>query len=205
MLDIQSLNLKEEVEWIIKNDPGLERAEDLKFLAEYVKRQASLEKFEEIVDEFKKFGFKMPDLDKLNFADWIPSSPVTAFMLIAAKKLNWKEEDVEKMGRRAPLLSPAIKFVIKYFISPQVTFKKAAANWRKHYSFGEVELVSFSQKKKEVIFRLKKFKKHKITCVYLRGSFAGVVGLAVGGANIRAKETKCMFEGDPYHEYIFNW
>jgi len=205
MLDIQSFDLKKEIDWVVKNDPGLERGEDLKYLVDYVKKQAGPEKLKEIIIEFEKFGLKMPDLAKLNFADWIPSSLPTSFMLVAVKKLDWEEKDVEMMGRRAPLLSPAIKFIIKYFVSPQVTLRKAGANWRKHYAFGEVEFINFDTKKKEIIFRLKNFKKHKITCVYLQGVFSQVVGMAVGSANIRVTETKCVFDGDPYHEYKFNW
>lgn len=32
-----------------------------------------------------------------------------------------------------------------------------------------------------------------------------IVQLAIGSKNVKVTETKCVYKGDPYHEYLLTW
>jgi len=205
MLDLQSIDLKKEIEELKRNDPGKERGNDIKFLVSYVRQKEGEKGLKELIAELKSLGYPLPDIKKINDLDWIPSSLCTIFMLASAKFFNWQEKDVIEMGRNAVSFHSTIKrFFIKYFLSPKKTLEISARSWKGFYTFGELSVVKYSSEDKIVVARIKNFKKHPITCLYLQGLFSRLVEMATG-KKITAKETKCEFRGDPYHEYVFKW
>ena len=204
MIDAKAINLAEEIKNLEKLK-GQERGQDIIFLVAYAKRMRGEEGVELIARELKRYGYSMPDINKISAMEWIPASLPTIYMVAMAKLFNWGEEEICDMGENAVKLSSTMKIFIKYFISPRRTFAIAAKNWRKHYSFGELEVVEYNPVEKKLILHLKNFKKHKITCIYLSGTFAGIASLALDSNNVRGQETKCMFKGDPYHEFVITW
>lgn len=91
-------------------------------------------------------------------------------------------------------------------MSLKTAFKASPGYWAKHYSFGTVEPKKFDSKKKYIIVHLKGFKIHPILCKYYEGYFPGIAGFTVKNPEtLTCKETKCMFKGYPYHEYLIKW
>ena len=205
MLDLDKIDLKKEIEKL-KKLSGKERGVDIKYLAHYVNLKKGKEGFEKVKTELKRLNYQLPDIEKINNMEWIPVSLVTIFFLASIKLFNWQEEDIIEMGRNVWSYSSTLRrFFIKYFLSPKKTLEMGVRNWRRFYNFGEIELVRYDKKKKLAIARLKNFKKHPFTCIYFQGVFSKVIEMATGSKNVRAKETKCMFKGDPYHEWVFEW
>jgi len=204
MLNLQNIDLKKEIEEL-KKLPGKERGVDIKYLVKDLIEREGKEGFEKVKAELKRLGYNLPDIEKIIDTEWIPVSLVNIFFVACVKLFNWQEEDIIEIGKNVWSFSSTLKrFFIKYFLSPEKTLKMGARNWRKFYSFGEVE-VEYDEKKKMTVFRFKNWKTHPFTCLYFQGVFSKLVEMTTGSKRVTAKETKCMFRGDPYHEYVFKW
>ncbi len=205
MLNLQSIDLKKEIQELQKNDPGKERGTDIKFLVKYIRLKKGEQGFQKVKAKLEKCGYKLPDITKIDDMEWIPSSLPTIFMVASAKVFHWEEKEIIEWGKNAAAFHAVMRFFIKYFVSLRQTLKKMSQNWRKNYSFGDIEITECDNKKKKIVARLKNFKKHPITCIYLQGTFSKIVEISTGSQDVKAEETKCMFRGDPYHEFVFNW
>lgn len=125
---------------------------------------------------------------------------VTAYHLF-----DWKETDVFDMGKSAPKYSFVVKLLTKHFISSKAGYQAAPKYWKEHYDFGVLEAPEFNQQEKYCVIRLKKYKLHPLACVYFSGYFLTFGQLVLKGKKISVKETKCIHQGDPYHEWIISW
>jgi hypothetical protein len=204
MFDIKKINLAEEVK-NLSSLKGEERGADLKFLRNYVRAKAGNEGVRDIENELSQSGVTLPDSSKMKDLEWISAFLPTIYMLAMAKVFNWEEKDIFELGRYAPSIQVTLRFLVRYFFSPMMTFERAAQRWQKSYSFGKMEIVEFDDKKRLVLVRLYDFKKHEITCIFLRGVFTKIVEMATGSKKTAIKETKCIFRGDAYHEYRISW
>ena len=205
MINYLDIDLKAAVSELVKNDYGQERGGDVLFLYNYVKTKEGEKGLAKVIYELEEAGYEIPDFKNINEMDWLPSSLPTAFMLAMAKALDWRENDVIELGKSTISMHSLVKIFVRYFASVRKTFEMAARTWQKHYTFGEIEIVSLDEKKKEVMVRISKFKKHPITCLYLQGLFSKIIEVATGSGQVVSKETKCEFRGDDYHEIILNW
>ncbi|MDD5032905.1 MAG: hypothetical protein PHC85_02200 [Candidatus Pacebacteria bacterium] len=203
-LNLDKIDLKKEIA-DLKKIAGEQRGNDAKFLVDYIKKKEGENGFARLKKELEKNGYALPDVDKIKNTEWIPASIPTIIMVSAAKFFRWEEEDVFEMGRKVLSFSPSIKLFFKYFLSPRKTFSLAEKAWKKIYSFSEIKLIKYDEKNKIIVMRVYNFKKHPITCVYLRGGISKFAEIATGLKKVKAEETKCMFKGDPYHEYTFKF
>jgi len=204
MLNLQSIDLKKEIQEL-KKLSGEERGVDIKYLVKDLIKKEGKRGFERVKAELKKLDYQLSDIEKIDDMDWVPVSLINIFFVTSVKLFNWQEKDIIEIGKNVISFSSTIKrFFIKYFISPKRTFETGARNWRKFYSFGQTE-IDYDGKNKIVAIRLKDFKVHPFTCLYLQGVFSGIVEIATGGKKVTVKETKCMFKGDPYHEFKITW
>ncbi|MFH1822908.1 MAG: hypothetical protein ABH830_04375, partial [Patescibacteria group bacterium] len=118
---------------------------------------------------------------------------------------NLREKDIIEIGRSSVVIQSTMKIFIRYFMSAEKTLKTAAKNWQKHVSWGKAKFSKFDKKKKTAILHITDFVVHPISCLFQIGVFTKVTEIATGSKNINIKETKCMCQGDPYHEFVFTW
>ena len=109
------------------------------------------------------------------------------------------------MGEGALKLSFFTKILTKYFLSLKKCFEEIPSYWKKHFDFGRLETVDFSEEEKYVIVRIIGYKFHPVMCAYHKGYFLQFARLALGRKTVTIKETKCVYKGAPYHEYIITW
>jgi len=203
MIDASQINLKKEIEEL-KKLSGKERGQDIKYLINYTQEKYGNEGIKNIKQVLINNNYTLPDIDEINNIEWIDESIPTIYMLAMVKVFNLKERDLFEMGKNVIKVNNAIRLFIQFFITTETTVKKACKKWNKYYSNGEFKVIEYNKKKKECILGLYNFKKHPITCIYLMGVISKLLEMSLG-KKITAKETKCMFEGDPYHEFVFNW
>ena len=204
MFDIKNIDLKKEVA-DLKDLKGHDRGAALKFLVDYINRKYGDNAADQVINELKKFGFQIPDADKLNNMSWIPVNIPPLFTLSAAKLFNWENKDVFELGKNMATLNFATRILVRYFISPEKTLTLAAKNWQKYIDIGQATITSYDKIKKEIIVKLEGYKTHPIICLHFQALFAQVIRTAIGCEKVNFRETKCMFSGDPYHEFVFNW
>lgn len=162
-------------------------------------------------EALKKLQAKINDWEvplnyqKVDPVDWY-SVGMRAISLLAMEEVfGWEEKDIFELGKKAPRFSFIVKMIMKTFVSTKRGFKEASNYWKKHYTVGSLESYKIDEEEKYMILRLKKFKVHPILCPLLAGYLLGMGNYIIRGENQTIKETKCMFKGDPFHEYKIEW
>ncbi len=172
--------------------------------AEYVQMVGGKEAVRRLQEETGKLGYPI-NYNNIQATEWAPIGLRVVSLLAAQNAFNWGEKEIYTMGKSAPKHSFLAKTMMRYFFSPQQSIKETPKYWSKHYTVGEFEVVEFHEKKKFFIFRLKNFNIHPIMCHYLKGYFLTVCGFIVKSEQMEINEEKCIFRGDPYHEFIVKW
>lgn len=198
---------KEDAKMLVEDPetPGLGRGEHLLIPLKQIRQNKGEESFKRVLKEMETLGYPI-NPEQLDALGWYPVG-LRALMLVVLKKIfGLKDEDFMKLGEEAVAFSFIVRFFFKYFQSRRMAFKHTPDYWAKHYTCGRLEPVEFKESDQENYFtmRLHDFKVHPLFCPFFRGYFLQVSKL-LGGANATIEETKCMFKGDPYHEFLVKW
>ena len=135
--------------------------------------------------------------------DWHPVGLRIISLLLIKDTFSWSDAEIREMGKRAPKFSFLVKFIFKLFAPLRKLLKEIPTDWKEHYTIGEMEVPKFDEENKELIIHVKDFKIDPVFCGYLEGYIERVLLFVQHG--VITKETKCMFRGDPYHEYTSKW
>lgn len=205
MIDADKIDLIKEIKEQ-KKLTGQERGVDIKYLVKSVKERWGDEGYNRVIQELEKNGYKMPDVSKYDDMEWIPWHVVNIFFLGMIKVFNLQEDEIVDIARGvATSPSPIVKLYVKYFANPEKTIKYAAKRFRTYYSQGEMALESIDKEHKEIVLRIKDIKRHPYACIWDVGSIGRALEIATGWKIINQTETKCMFKGDPYHEFVYRF
>jgi len=170
----------------------------------YVERREGKEGVEKLKKVLKELGVEV-DFENIESFEWTREA-YSALCIVAAKIVfDWTEDDVFEMGALAPKVSFVFKMFLKYLASPKKAFEKADFYWDKHYDFGTLEPTEFNEKENYAVLRVKDFKFHPLLCTYKAGYIKSIAELAIDSDDLKIKETKCMFNDDPYHEYVISY
>lgn len=195
--------LKQEAERLMKIKGNL-RGATFYASAIYIRYKEGEKGIKAIEDKLKELGhpLKFKEVKEL---DWYPESLFILILIISREIFNWKDSNIFEMGNTEPKHSFIAKLLMKYFLSLEKVFKECSKYWEKHFDVGELEASEFNKKEKYIVIKVKKYKFHPIRCIYLSGYFLRIAQFIIKSKNITIKETKCVFKGDPYDEYIINW
>ena len=175
---------------------------------EYVLGKEGEEGLKAVEKETKRLGYPIK-YNEIKDADWYPIGLKIVSLCAILNIFHWGEKEVAEIAEAAPKVSFVVRFFMKYFTSPEKIFRMAASRmWERYYNVGSLEAVDFKRTPADgyAILRIKDFKVHPIYCFFLGRFFIGVFKLAEPRfKEITVKETKCMFKGDPYHEYLIEW
>lgn len=196
-------NLRKEINRLRKI-PGNVRGVIILSNSEYVRHRKGNEGLEMVENTLRNLEVSF-SFDKISPTAWYPEWLSVAFILTSKEVFNWKEEDIFDMGLSAPKLSLFIRMLVKYFASPIQIFKEAPVFWRRHFDFGELEPVEIDENKRYFLFRIKGYEFHPLICYYHKGYFLQVARIILGTQDVKIQETKCVFRGDLYHEYLIKW
>jgi len=183
---------------------GKERAADIDYLVRYVKKKEGKSGYDGLIKELKKHGFGIPKLDNKSRIEWISAGIPHAFLVGAARYFDWSKKDVFEMGKQALTMSVSLKIFLRYFTLAKFSVKKGLDDWRKYYSWGEAELLSFNKKKKEGMLELRDFGTHSLVCTYLEGVFSQILEISTGSDKARAKEVEHGDDGKN-HKFKLTW
>lgn len=171
---------------------------------EYVRTKKGDEGVQAIGGRLKELGYPL-DFAEIKSLGWCSDAHGVLVILAAQEVFGWDDNDIFEMGKNAPKISFIVKLLMKYFVSLERTFKATPENWEKHHNIGSIELVKFDKDKKRLIFRLLDYKVHPTMCSYLKGYFLQFARLVIKSKEVYIQETKCMFHGDPCHEFKITW
>jgi len=184
--------------------PGNVRGTVFRTHAEYIRYRQGEEGVKAVEKKLKELGYPLK-FKEFRHLGWYPEA-LSVLVIITAKELfNWTKSDIFDMGNSAPKYSFIVRLLMKTFLSIRRCFEETPKYWKKHYDFGVLEPYEINEKEKYVIVRLKEYKFHPIICIYFTGYFLRVTQFVLKNTKITSEETKCMFKGDPYHEFLVKW
>lgn len=172
--------------------------------AEYVREKKGPEGLKTLKKATEELGYPI-NYDQIKNTEWYPVGLRAVSLLAAKKAFNLGDKEIYDMGKCAPNYSFIVRMLMKSFISPKKIFESSPGYWSKHLTTGSLEAVKIDEKEKYAITRVKDFKVHPILCTYFTGYWSGIVKFGVKSEKLNTVETKCMFKGDPYHEFITRW
>ena len=183
----------------LKNFPGNVKGEVFRTHAHYIIKKEGEEGLKKLEDKMTELGVPIK-FDEIKPFEWVSEGLSSLTIIVSKEVFNWTEEDVFEMGRFAPKFSFIIKVMIQYLVSIETLFNNAAKYWDKHFDFGYVETV-FEKENKKMIIKEYEFKTHPLLCIYHAGYFKGLAEFGVKGE----VESKCVYRGEDYNEYIVTW
>ncbi len=125
--------------------------------------------------------------------------------LLAIKRLfNFDDKKIQEMGRFQAKFSIIIRLFMRYLVSIEKAVKGVPSMWRSYYTIGNLKVTEVNKEKRYMILRLEDFRFLPIHCQDLIGYFPNIAQLIVK-AKVTCKETKCLFRGDEYHEFLLKW
>ncbi len=195
---------KEIAENLMKKD-GEIRGLDIKADGEYVVLHHSEEMLKKVEKETEKIGFPIK-YKEIRSNSFYPGGLKVISLLAIRKILKLDDKAVEEIGFLAPKLSFLAKTFVIFFYPVERAFKiEAPKLWKRYWTKGDFCSAEISKKKKFAIIKLKNLTLHPIYCLYLKGYFRAFTKMALGVKNVSCQETKCVFRGDPYHEFLIKW
>lgn len=183
--------------------PGEGRGEHLLTGMKYIKEKEGEEGLKKYLEEMKNLGYPI-DSEKMDPMGWYPVGLRALSFVVLKKIFNWDDKKFIEMGHTSAAVSFIVKFFFEHFLSRKIAFENAYRYWGKQYTVGELKSIEFSYKKKYGILQLHDFKFHPLYCLFFVGYFLRICELG-GERGLIVEETKCMFKGDPYHEFLVRW
>ncbi len=183
---------------------GEGRGASLKGYAEFILKEEGEEGLKKLEDVMTELGHPIK-YREVKTMDFYPLT-IEALTLVAIKKLfDFDDKKFQEMGEFEPKGSSLIvKLFMKYFVSIERTVKEVSKMWRKYYTIGDLKVIECNEEKRYVILRLENFRFHPLLCQDLIGYFSSMLQMVVRG-EITCEETKCIYRGDEYHEFLLKW
>jgi hypothetical protein len=170
---------------------------------QYILYKEGPEGLKKVEEKMAELGYPILFKEIKNF-EYYPIGIVSLPVVIAKTIFHWSDKEIFEMGNHAPKYSAVAKLMLKYFVGLKRIVKQAPQYWKKHNTEGELTC-DLDENKKRVVVKLKFDPLHPLFCVFFQGYFLRIFQFVVPNSNITIKETKCMFKGDPYHEYVVRW
>lgn len=178
---------------------GIAIREDVDYLCVKIGREV-IERWERTMAEFG-YPLKYKEIKPMDF---YPIGLEAVSLLAIHKAFGFSENDFQKMGAFEPKQSLIMRFFLKYFGSLEMLAREVPKMWRKHYTTGDIEAVTFDGKERRAVLRIKDFRLHPFHCAILRGYFSTILTM-VTGKQATCEETKCPFKGNESHEFLLKW
>ena len=194
---------KEEIQRLMEVKENV-RGAILQAHAIFIRNKEGKEGLDAVEEKMTELGYPV-NFEKFRTGEWYPES-LSALIILTAKGLfDWVEKDIFEMGRSAPKYNFIAKILMRYFISLEKFLTEVPNYWKKHLDCGKLEVVQFDEKKKYIVLREKDFRFHPIICVYHAGYYQGITEYVIKAEEISVRETRCVFKGAPYNEYVIRW
>jgi len=187
----------------LMNIKGLSRGLVLKPSLEFIlekEGKESLKKVEKIITDL---GYPLKH-NKINGMNFYPAGLKAVVLVIMKRLFNYDDNRFQELGK----FSAKLPLLIRVFFRTFLTFKKMERNvekmWRAFFTFGDLKMKELNREKGYLILRLENFNFHPLECQPLVGIFSTFYKIMIN-KEITCEETKCIYRGDEYHEFLIKW
>lgn len=182
---------------------GEVRGMAIKSHLEFILKENGPSSLELLEKRILELGYSL-ELKKMESLAFYPLGLEMAILLLIKELFGFEDRKFVEIGDFSSKYSLIIKFFMKYFVSLKTTAKQAPNIWKRYYTVGDFSVSELEEKQKRVVLRLENMKLHPLHCLHLQGYCAGVIKMIVKSP-VRCEETKCVFRGDQYHQFLLTW
>lgn len=163
--------------------------------------EKGLRKLEE---EMNKIGYPIK-YREVRVTQFYPLILEAVTLTVIKKLFKYDDKKFQEMGRfEAKADNIILRFFFRYLVSLETVTKAVSKMWRTYFTVGDIKTVDFDEEKRYVILRLENFRFIPILCQNLKGYFEGMTEIILK-KKTTCKETKCIYRGDDYHEFVIKW
>jgi len=182
---------------------GETRGNGPKNVGEFVFRKEGENGLQLLEETITKLGYpiKYKEIKPMNY---YPLGLTGISLLVAKLLFNFGEKEFQGIGASDVKFSAIQKIFIRYYVSLRRVIREAPKMWKKYHTSGNLKIMEFDEKKKNIILKLENFELKGPHCQLLEGYFMAVFELTTRGKAF-CEETKCPAKGDAYHEFLVKW
>ncbi len=171
----------------------------------YIKKKEGSGGLEKLKQKLGDLNIQL-NLENISAEEWISNDVSSKIIIVAHHMFYWSEEDVFEMGYSAPRFPIGIRVLVQTVMSSQKMFKEFPIYWKSIFNFGKLEPVEFNEELQQARLQIKEIKTiHPLLYQYMQGYLKGLGEFIFPGKIITLKQSKCVFNGDNYDEYIIHW
>ena len=183
---------------------GKVRGMALKSHGDFILKKEGPEGLKKLKERMKELGFSLKHND-IEPMDFYPIGAEALELLLMREIFGYEDEKFKEVGAFGAKSSLIMRLFMKYLFSLKAIIKHAPKIWSRYYSEGKLEVGAMSEEEKKIVFIVKGFKVHRYHCFHVAGFLQSTLKMALGGAPVKIKETKCMCKGDEHHEFEASW
>lgn len=188
----------------IINLEGQVRGSALKTDAAFIENRGGKNGMHMVQETFRQSGYPI-EYQRIRDMGWYPLCLRVLSLRVIQDVFDLKEKDIRDMGDTAPKFSFIVKVFMKFTGIPEQALTRVPEYWRMYYNVGDIRVEEVNEQAGYLIVQLENFEIHPILCRYLEGYFRRLLQFSFVTHEVRSKETKCAFNGSPYHEYHIAW
>ena len=193
---------KEEFNELI-NLKGELRGGGIKAYGDFILKEKGEEGLKKLEETIAKLGFPIK-FRELRTMEFFPVG-LEAIILLAIQRLfDYDDKKFQEIGGFEPKSSLILRLFMKYFASIDMVAKQTPSLWKEHFTFGDCKVIELNKEKRYIVLRIENFRLHPLHCQNLIGYLSTVVQM-VTKSQTTCQETKCVFRGDEYHEFLLKW
>jgi len=180
---------------------GESRGVNIKIDLDYFLEQAGEKTLKRLENKIAELGYPLKRKN-IQLMDFYPIGLETIIIICIKDILHLDENGLEKMGESVVKFSIFIKILMKYFGSLEMIAKEIPNTWKEHYTIGSLKMEEFDDN--HAVLIQENFKIHPVYCFIHKGYFKKVAQM-VQKTEINSEETKCVFKGNKYSEFLLTW
>lgn len=169
---------------------------------EFILKERGEEGLKKLEDTIANLGYSVK-YEKLKTLSFYPIGLKGITLLTIKKLFNFSDEKFQEMGAFGSKINLVIRIFMKYLFSPKIFASQSQRMWRYYYTIGNCK-AELNEKEKYVFLRVYNFPYFPDQCQVLRGYFGSIFKMVVKN-KVNCEETKCVFRGDEYHEFLLKW
>ena len=193
---------KEELEKFSKIE-GEVRGGAIRVYAEFILQEEGEEGLKKLEDAMAGLGFSIK-YKKARAMDFFPIGFLGATLLSIKRLFDYDDQKFQEIGEFNVKASILLRFLVKYLISLKRATKGLPIMWRKQLTVGNLRAVELNEKERYLVLRIEDYALHPLHCQVFKGYFLGSLQMIIRKRGT-CEETKCVFKGSDYHEFLIRW
>jgi len=183
---------------------GQVRGSALNTDAAYIQSQEGKEGIHRVEESFRHLGYPL-GYKHIKDMGWYPICVRVLSLRLIQDTFDLQDDDIVRMGDMAPKFSFIVKVFMTFINLPERALSRIPEYWGMHYSIGDMRVATVDERAGYMVVQLDNFNIHPVFCRYFEGYFRRLMQFGFVTQEVRGRETKCVFDGAPYHEYHIAW